>query len=211
MAREVVTEAKINILYTVEHVYEEQGFPSIIDVQKTEVNGKQIELVEEPTGKKASLTAWDKEEGVEAGEVVKLHILVDGEEVTTADEIWLSNRQRGSRYFSWLDIVTVNDDIAIIQRLTDDDHMGDRKWKIIWLYENGKFEEEVITYEARGENPLAVKLIDVSGTSLMSMGYYSDLLKGYPSIPYPFLYPFGTGFVGLMLCVFYIKRRNQIK
>ncbi len=110
IVREEVTNWKLNIRYTIEQAYAEQGFPTTIDLQEIEINGRLIEIVEDQTGKKGSLTLWDREEGVEAGDIVKLHLLVDGKEVTQADEIWLSNRDRGSRYHSWLDILTVKEE-----------------------------------------------------------------------------------------------------
>ncbi|MEY9976366.1 hypothetical protein [Lysinibacillus sp. RC79] len=202
MAREVYTEWKIDSQYSIKQVYEEQGFPTTIDLQNIEVNGRYIEIKEEPTGKKASLTFWDEEEGVEAGDIVQLHLFVDNKEVTTADEVWLSNRDQGSRYFSWLDILTVNEKIAIVQRLTDDDtKMEDRKWKIIWIDEKGSVKEETISYQLRSENPLAVRLIGYSGTELMMMGYYSNILTAYPTFFFPLMFPFVTVVIGILLCI----------
>lgn len=210
MVREVVTDWKLNNRFKIENAYTEQGFPAIINVQKIKVKGHLIEIVEEQTGKKGSLTFLDKEEGVEAGDIVKLHLLVDGKEVTQADEIWLSNRERGSRYFSWLDILTVNDKVAIVQRLTDDDEaMENWKWKIIWIDEHGGITEDKISYQGRNKNPLAVRLINDSYTSLSSIGYYSDITKGYPSIFFPLIYPIGTGLTGLLLCIIAFIQRKE--
>lgn len=211
MVREVAIDSWLNSSYKIDHAYTEQGFPITINVQEIEVKGHLIEIVEEQTGKKGSLTSWDQEEGVEAGDIVKIHLFVDGQEISQADEIWLSNRNRGSRYFSWIDVLTVDEQVAIVQRLTDDDEaMDSRKWKIIWIDEHGNITEEKISYHKRNENPLAVRLINDSGTSLMSMGYYSDILKGYPSIFFPIVYPFGTGLVGILLCVFaFLSRKNH--
>src|SRR5690625_187786 len=210
--RELVVDWKINNKFQVKHAYVEEGFPSHIDVHNIEINGHDIEIVEEETGRKGRLTFWDKEEGVKAGDIVKLHLLVNDEKVTTADEIWLSNRNRGSRYFSWLDILTVDNQVAIVQRLTDDmEDMEEREWKIVWIDEKGKINEEKITYEKRKQNPLAVRLINESGTSLSSMGYYSDIVEGYPSTFFPLIYPIGTGIFGVFLCLyaFLIKRRRS--
>ena len=73
----------------------------------------------------------------------------------------------GSRYFSWLDIVTVHDrksdenQIKIVQRLTDDDEMGDaREWKIITISPDGSVTEEKMTYAERSKNALGVKLVN---------------------------------------------------
>lgn len=211
MIREEITNWKLNTRYTIKQAYSEEGFPTNINTQKIEVNNHLIQITEEATGRKGSLTSWDKDEGVEAGDIVKLHLLIDGKEVTKADEIWLSNRERGSRYFSWLDVLTVNEKIAIVQRLTDDDDaMEDRRWKIIWVDEEGDITEDKISYQERGKNPLAVKLINVSGTSRMSMGYYSDILMGYPSILFPFVYPLGTGLIGIFICILAFLLRKKI-
>lgn len=212
MAREEVTDWNLSTRYQVDHADREQGFPITIDAQKIEVKGHLIEIVEEQTGEKGSLTLWDKDEGVEAGDIVKLHLFVDGKEVTKADEIWLSNRDRGSRYYSWLDILTVNEKVAIVQRLTDDDQpMDDRRWKIIWIEEQGNITEEEVSYQNRQENPLAVRLINVSGTSLMGMGYYSDVLQGYPSLFFPIIYPVVTGLIGILLCaIAYLRRKGYM-
>ncbi|MGE7693923.1 hypothetical protein ACQKNC_07360 [Lysinibacillus sp. NPDC094177] len=213
MAREVYIEWKIDSKYSIKQVYEEQGLPTTIDHQDIEVNGRHIEIKEEPTGKKASLTFWDEEAGVEAGDIVKLHLFVDNKEVTTADEIWLSNRNQSSRYFSWLDILTVNEKIAIVQRLTDDDtNMDDRTWKIIWIDEKGKVKEDTISYQSRKENPLAVRLIGYSGTDLMMMGYYSDILTVYPTFLFPLMFPFGSVIMGILLCIIALFQwRKQYK
>ncbi|WP_316569405.1 hypothetical protein [Neobacillus sp. YIM B06451] len=210
MAREHVIGSKIMKQFKIGLANYEQGFPSHINTQDIELNGRSIKIVEEPTGKKASLTHWDLEEGVPAGDIVKLHLLVDGKEVTNPDEIWLSNRDKGGRYYSWFEVLTVNDRIAIVQRLTDDDApMDDRAWKIIWIDE--KIKEEKVSYLSRSENPLAVRLINSSGTSRMAMGYQSDILQMYPTLFFPMLYPYVTTLLGILLCIiaFFIRKKVE--
>src|SRR5699024_1091501 len=128
----------------------------------------------------------------------------------------LSKRNRGSRYFSWLDILSVKDyatgktHIKIVQRLTDDDEMDDREWKIITINDYGDVKEEKVSYETRSEHPLNVKLINFSDTSLMSLGYYSDIMQGYPSLIFPVLYPFVTGLFGLIgTLIAFVKMRGK--
>lgn len=141
-----------------------------------------------------------------AGEIVNIQFLLNGEEISKPDEIWLPNRNRGSRYYSWLDVLTVHDretngdEIYIVQRLTDDlEPMGDREWKIILISQEGAVSEQKVSYAERSDHHLAVKLINESGTARMQMGYYSDITKGYPSLFFPLLYPFCTSVIGLML------------
>ena len=213
--REFWVENQLNKRYEIHHAYKQDGFERIIDRQNLLFNDKRIQIIEEKTGEKASLTPWDRDENVPPGEIVKIHFLLNGKEISEPDEIWLSNRNRGSRYFSWLDIVTIHDrvtgeqQIGIVQRLTDDDQrMEDRAWKILMIAQNGEVNEEVVTYSQRQENPLGVKLINFSGTVLMSMGYYSDIMKGYPSLIFPFVYPFGSALIGLVLLWVGLKKRN---
>ncbi|MNO54313.1 hypothetical protein D3C76_447800 [compost metagenome] len=154
------------------------------------------------------MTLWDKEENVPPGDIVKVQFLLNDQKISTPDEIWLSNRERGSRYFSWIDILTVKDrktgekEISIVQRLTDDSQpMEKRKWKIITISQDGTIEEKVMSSAQRSNNHLGVKLIEFSGTSLMGMGFYSDITKSYPSIFFPLIYPLLTGVVGIFLLI----------
>lgn len=206
-------DMKVENRYIIKHAYtDEHGFMNIIDTDELMIGDQKITIEEEKTGLKAPLTHWDIEEGVPPGDIVKVHFHLNDKEISTPDEIWLSNRERGSRYFSWFDIVTVHDryneetDFKIVQRLTDDDtEMGAREWKIISIASDGSVQEELMSYADRNKNALGVKLINFTNTGLMSMGHYTDVLKGYPSLFFPFLYPFLTSIVGIGLLVISIK------
>ncbi|NPC91373.1 hypothetical protein HOO54_03725 [Bacillus sp. WMMC1349] len=90
--------------------------------------------------------------------------------------------------------------------------MKNSKWKILWIDEKGDILEEKISYQKRLKYPLAVRLIEVSETSLMPIGYHSDILTGYPSILFPLTYPIATGTVGFVLwisAIIYRKTRRQ--
>ncbi len=218
MARENYINNLMFDRYDIARAYTEDGFPSALDTQKIEVNGFTIETREEPTGRKAPEPWWNIEENGEADDIVKLQLLVNGKEISNADEIALSVSDSGSRYWSWLDVLLVKDkkndeeQIAIVQRLSDDSVMQENyRWKIISIAEDGELSEEEIQYRTRSENPLAVRLINFSGTALISMGYYSDLLHYYPSLFYPVLYPFGTAAFGVILVLlgFFLQRRKK--
>lgn len=203
--REYMISDQINQRYEINHA--EKGY-NTLNVQELTVDDKHIKIEEESTGRTAELTLWDEEENVPPGDIVKVQFLLNGQKISTADEIWLSNRERGSRYFSWIDILTVKDrmtgekEINIVQRLTDDSQtMEKRKWKIITISHDGSIEEKVLSYAQRSDNHLGVKLIEFSGTSLMGMGFYSDITKSYPSVFFPLIYPFLTGVLGIFLFI----------
>lgn len=222
IVRELKIDADISSRYAVEHAdIDESGFRQIIDKNKITIEGVEVDIVEESTGKKAPLTTFDRDENVPAGDIVNIYLLVNGELASEPSEIWLSNRNRGSKYFSWLDIVTVKDYrtgelfVKIIQRLSDDDEMEHREWKIISIDSvTGEFTEEKINYKTRSENPLAVKLINFSNTALMSLGYRSDIMQGYPSLIFPIIYPFITGLLGLigiiLLSIKMLEKRRDV-
>ena len=213
MIRETIIDMKLKNRYVINHAYtDEFGFKGIVDVDELVIGEHKITIKEEETGLKGSRTLWDREEGVPPGDIVKVHLYVNDKEISTADEIWLSNRERGSRYFSWLDIVTVHDRksdenlVKIVQRLTDDDEMGDaREWKIITISPDGNITEEKMTYAERSKNALGVKLVNFTNTGLMAMGHHTDILKGYPSLFFPFIYPFFTSLAGIILLLIAIK------
>lgn len=139
--REFWAGYKINTQYDIQHAYERpDGWKDIVDSPHLTVNGLQIGIAEKPTGQLAPLTEWDRDENVPPGEITEIHFLLNGKQISSADEIWLSNRSRGSRYFSWLDILTVKNrstgesSIKIVQRLTDDlIPLDSRQWKIITI------------------------------------------------------------------------------
>ncbi|WP_339809794.1 hypothetical protein MKY63_21600 [Paenibacillus sp. FSL R7-0189] len=206
--REYIISDQINQRYEIKHAEKEYN---PINVQEITVAHKNIKIREEKTGRKADMTPWDEEEKAPPGVIVKVQFLLNDQKISTPDEIWLSNRDRGSRYFSWIDILTVKDrktgeeQVSIVQRLTDDSQpMETRKWKIITIAQNGDVDEEVLSYAQRSNNHLGVKLIEFSGTSLIGMGYYSDVTKAYPSIFFPLLFPFLTGIAGLLLLIFLV-------
>ncbi|QOR67842.1 hypothetical protein IM538_06835 [Cytobacillus suaedae] len=224
MIREVILEENIRDRYEIHHAYVKDGWPSIIDAPEIMIGSHHIELIERDTGKKAPLTPWDKNEKVPPGDIITVHFVLNGEEISTPSEIWLSNRDRGSRYFSWIDILKVKDlqtgenRIAIVQRVSDDDvSMDQREWRIFYINEvDGHWTEKLLRFQDRNEDLLGVKLINLSGTNRMSMGYYSDILHHYPTYFFPFLYPIGSGLLGIILVLTillksYLKKVNFSK
>lgn len=208
MIREQWIGTQIMNRYEITHAYEKDGLPRILDAQEIEVNDMYVEILEKDTGKDAPQTQLDKDENVPGGDIVTVQIRLNGEYITEPTNIWLSSRNRGSRYFSWLDVLSVRDKksgenyIAIVQRLTDDkSRMDDREWRIINIKDDGTWSEVVLTYQKRSENPLGVRLVMVSGTSTMAMGYQTDILHGYPSLFFPLLYPWVTTAIGVILLV----------
>ncbi|MGG2094953.1 hypothetical protein AB1283_20665 [Bacillus sp. S13(2024)] len=209
MLRELWIETKMENTYEIHEAYiGKDGFENSLDVQELNVNGINLRIEEEKTNKLAPLTSFDAEENVPPGEIVKIHLFINNKEVSTPDEIWLSNRPRGGRYFSWLDVLNVKNKITgeqqvyFVQRLTgDEDPIEEQKWKIIGINQNGTYFEERFTYVERSNHALGVELINFSYTGLMSMGHHSNITKAYPSIFFPIIYPILTCLLGVILLI----------
>ncbi|PGS50970.1 hypothetical protein [Bacillus sp. AFS041924] len=193
------------------------------------LNNQTITFKEERTGKIAPRTHWDKTEHVKGGEIVKLHILINHQEVTNPNKIWLSNYDRGLRYFYWVGVAVVKDlksktsEIKIVQRLTgDNEEVSNSKWKVITIHQDNRITEEKFSYKHRGKYALDVGVINFTNTnnSFKQLSYHSDILKGdgYPSligfIFFPLIYPFGTllySIVALIIALFMRRKGNNLQ
>ncbi|ENQ3108694.1 hypothetical protein SAMN04488168_1559 [Bacillus sp. 491mf] len=217
--RELWIVTKIENTYEIHEAYiDKDGFESSLDVQELNVNGINLKIEEEKTNKLAPLTIFDAEENVPPGEIVKIHLFINNKEVSIPDEIWLSNRQKGGKYFSWLDVLTVKNkrtdeqQVYFVQRLTNDhDPMKKRKWKIICINQDGTSFEKRFTYAERSNHNLGVELINFSDTGLMSMGHHSDIMGAYPNVFFPLLYPILTCLLGVILLIIAIVLRINKK
>lgn len=210
--RENYIGLKISNRYDIQYAFPEVegNHPAIPELTIEQIN---IKIKEEKTGRWAPKTPWDIEENVEAGEIIKLHIFVNDKEITSPNEIWLSNRDGQPKYFAWFDVLTVEDRrsgnklVKIVQRLSHDDDHSEDKWKIITINEDGKVKEDRFTYSERSKHLLDVRVINFSGTGRNSIGYYSDILHTYPSLFFPLLYPICSFLIGLiLLCIVTYKR-----
>lgn len=221
MFREWHIQHTIMNRYLVLQADQKDDFPATLQSPEITAAGQHIRIVEKQTGRFAPQTPWDRDEHVPAGEIIEDQIELNGKPIADPTEMWLSNRQRGGRYFSWLDIVTVRDretgksEAAIVQRLTGDNEAPEyRQWRIITVHEDGSWEQRRVTYKERSKDSLGVRLIMVSGTALLAMGYYSDILMGYPGLLFPFIYPWLTSLAGfiavlIMAITAICKRRRR--
>ena len=89
--------------------------------------------------------------------------------------------------------------------------MSERTWRVIWLDESGVLDEVHIPYKERSEHLLETRLINSSGTALMSMGFYSDIAHFWPNLFFPILYPGGTliASIVLLLAALFVSIRGR--
>ncbi|SDY95081.1 hypothetical protein [Bacillus sp. 166amftsu] len=202
--REDWISKKIADTYEIHHAYKDsEGFENVLDAEEIKIDDVHIKILEERTPSSG---------------VVKAHLFINGVEVSTPDEILISNDPRDGRYFSWLDVLTVKNKISgeeqiyFLQRITSNGYpLEERKWKIISINKDGSYKEESFSYATRNQNYLGVALVNFSNTDLKLMGYHSDINGAYPSIFFPIIYPIFTSLLGIILLIIAIKSRIILK
>lgn len=219
MGREAYINNKILGRYEMMTAGNQDGYPKALDSRLEEVNGYQIEIVEEPTGRKETLMEHEIEFGEVPREIVMAQIVVDGQTISEPYEIKLGARMDHTRYFSYIEILTVKDKkeqkerVAIlVTREPDDVGAKGGVWDIFWL-DGDSVTKETFSLSERG-NHLAARMINYAGLSNMSFGYYSDINHYYPTLAFPIIYPFGTVVIGILLFIFggsYAVIRTYIK
>lgn len=77
------------------------------------------------------------------------------------------------------------------------------------LDEAGSLESDSFTFTDR--NALQTLLLTNSGTSTIAVGYYTDAWNWMPSIVFPFIFPFFSLLIGLILMIRYFPFKRQLK
>ncbi|NEU32423.1 hypothetical protein GN156_16870 [bacterium LRH843] len=152
----------------------------------------------------------------------KVQILIQG--MNYAEPVSLEIRPThldNNRYHGYLGMLkmtnhsTKEEDLIIIQRLFEDSFSTsekDFKWKVISINKGGSVKTDIFTREDIDNPSYRRDLIVKATVSPYALGYKSNILQSYPSLFFPFLYPFGTMVIGIILLViglFLEKKRRQ--
>jgi hypothetical protein len=109
-----------------------------------------------------------------------------------------------NRYHGYFGLLTVeekgSESLIFVQRLSGS-NPTDLVWRILTISPNGQVHENQFSYEQRSDVPKRVDYINLTNTSPFSLGYKSNILKGWPSLIFPLLYPFVTASIGFILIV----------
>lgn len=216
LAREAIINNSIVNRYELMTVNNQNEYSDGLDSSIVEVNGYEIEIIEQPTGRKETLPEHELQFGELPREIIKAQIVVNGKKIAEPYEIKLAARMDHTRYFRYLEILTVYDKRKKEERVailvtTQLDEIGrtDAGWDILWL-DGDNVTKENFTLQKRG-NHLAARMINYAALTNMSFGYYSDIAHYYPSLAYPIFYPFGTGAAGLALMIVGFFKSRQMK
>ena len=160
-------------------------------------------------------------EDPEAREHNKIQIIIQGENY--AEPVNLEIRPThldNNRYHGYLGMVlmtnhaTKEKNLVIVQRFFEDSPLileNDFKWKLISIDKDGTVKTDVFTRD-QIDNPAYRRDLIVKATvSPYALGYKSNVLQSYPSLFYPFLYPFGTMGLGILFLGLGIILRKKKK
>lgn len=113
-----------------------------------------------------------------------------------------------NRYHGYLGLVTLknkkidNEQLVIVQRLFNQTmNEEDFKWKTIAINKDGTIETAVFDRGMLHNPAYRANIIGQATASPFALGYHSNILKGYPTILFPLLYPISTIGMGIIFLI----------
>ncbi|MET3682877.1 hypothetical protein ABID56_000967 [Alkalibacillus flavidus] len=144
-------------------------------------------------------------------EKAQVDVMINGHNYAGSSELEIrptyldNNRYHG--YIGMLKMTeraTDEESLVIIQRLFGHPRTvaeEEYSWKAITVNANGDVETEIFTRDELDNPAYHGDMINQATVLPMSLGYRSNVLHMYPTLFYPFLYPFGTMLVGSVMVV----------
>lgn len=220
MLIELVHDQRMDMQYTIKKI--DEGYPATPSIYK--FHGHRISIEETLSEIEGYTDAWDNEMAF-----FDLAFVIDGQEVDRLPAHPVRKNEEGlNRYYGEVAYFNVDDRnksmnefvVALkkrketIQEKSNGDIVG---WvpgaELMYTYyavnEAGEVTRKDFNYETR--NGFETKLLTKGMLASTSVGYYTDAWHGYPSMFFPFLYPFSTLIIGGVLTIvfrpFWRKRR----
>jgi hypothetical protein len=224
IAREWVAGAYVDLRYdyaTMGRHIDPDTYMEIYDIgtNPIKIGNATLTFKNTPTGMfEKKDESWESEN---AREIVQVDIYLDGKKITKPGKVILGHEAGQHLYWNFIDLFAVTDkksnttDAVLIEKMYDEASWLNNaaKWKIIRIHSDGTYDEEEMTYEKRSDHLLYVRLINMGVLHGMSMGYFSDIMEGYPTLFFPIFYPWGLnllcGFVVFAAIVMKIRRKNR--
>lgn len=207
---EKITDSRIDKQYEIQNLLTIEEMDDVQLPVTFEWYGQHLTIQEEPAHQRRSLSKENMNTEISADKLVNIRVWMNGNEVTHPDPILIADQESGVRYYPWLGVFKVNDKMAILQRLHEEETDNQRlQWKVIWIDKSGDTQEEKVRDQELKDQPLLVKLINMSGTGTAYIGYHSSILNTYPVFFYPYLYPYGTCIAGIVIVLWMIRYRKM--
>lgn len=167
-----------------------------------EWSGQQL-IVEESFVPPASLTDNEQE-----WLAVSLQITVNGQHYSSEETVMMRpSHIEENRYHGYAGLLKVESQgeerLVWVQRTKDLDFadVNDLNWRMLDVYEDGQVEVHTYAYGIWGDAPERADMINQADASPMALGYQSNIRQMWPNLFFPFLYPYMTALIGLLLFV----------
>ena len=211
MGREVLAQRKAYGLYELRRVVTDvPGFSD--DALIAQVGSHRVELRDDFFDRPA-----DRVDRAKA----KVGILVDGRDYSHPSEVEIRPFYKDqNRYHSWVKLIrlierrTATESVAVVQRISAMPPAAREEWdlpkkelryRILLIFPDGRVSEELFPFEDRARPPYRTMLAKY--VTPIGIGFYSEVLQAWPSIPYPILYPWVTAIAGFGIFAIGIARR----
>ncbi|MDQ0232600.1 hypothetical protein [Metabacillus malikii] len=220
MAIELIHTQKMNQDYKITNVSE--GFPP---TDSTYIFKDHIVEIEETIKDKESyIDPWNNKVVI-----ADLSIKLDGQEIDTMNDYPIRLEEEGlNRYYGEIAYLTLEDKKndktqfvillkktrELLKEMPNGDIVGGvpvekLKFTLYTLDEKGTLKNKSFSFSER--DALQTELLNAGFVVPYSIGYYTDAWEGYPSLLFPFIFPFGTFVVGVILIIFYIPIKKVKK
>jgi len=202
MAREIWTNSAVNKRYRFHGVYESQS---------ATIGNHRISLSD-------TTPETSDQSAREHGDV---QIDIDGKNYATAHNVEIRPAFHDrNRYWGFLALVKVEDNkkggnfLALAQKLGVDSKVSRLprsgydfdylRFRIISIDQQGMIHDEIFFRKDRSTPVLRARIANYVSPS--PMGYYSDIMCGWPSLLFPVIFPWLSGLVGALCIAFALSR-----
>ena len=220
MVMELIHNQKMNQEYKITNVSE--GFPPT----ESTINFKDhiVEIKETIKDEESYIDPWSNKIGI-----ADLSLKLDGEEIDTLKGYPIRLEEEGlNRYYGEIAYLILEDKINVktqfiillkkTRELQKEMPNGDivgwvpsekLKYTLYKLDKDGNLNNKSFSLSER--DALETELLNAGVMTPHSIGYYTDVWEGYPTIFFPLIFPFGTLVVGFILILVFFPIRKVKK
>lgn len=188
MARELAIASSVKIRYTLEdpgRPIPEPGF-----AQETRLGRARIQLADDAP---AEWRGRDPFEG-------PVRVFVNGRSYGTDAMVRIRPFEHdANRYWGFINLLKVTDSYAGTEHVVVGQRLDNGMFRLLWVDADATVTAEEFSYQGRCGPPVRAAIIRYIVPS--PSGFCSDVMTAYPSLLFPFLYPWVSGIAGLLLTV----------
>lgn len=220
MIMELIHDQKMDAAYKVTPV--NNGYPPT--GATFNFKGKTVEIRETLKEEESYMDPWQNRM-----DIADLSLLIDGEEIDTLQGYPVRAQDEGlNRYYGEVAFLLLEDKkknrshlIILLKKtrelqreMPNGDIVGwvpveELKYTLYSIDEDGNVHSSSFGFSDR--DGLQTKLLNAGAVVPYSIGYYTDAWQAYPTILFPFVFPFATLILGLLMMLLFFPMRKAKK